>query len=70
MKIQHFKDTDTVYIQITNNEVVETKELNEDTLLDLDKSGALVAVTIEHASEKPILLPNIAFEELPVQQAA
>lgn len=65
MKIQHFKDTDTIYIQFTNNLVTDTKELNENTLLDLDKDGGLVAITIEHASEQSIL-PYFAYEQLPL----
>lgn len=65
MKIQHFKDTDTVYIQFTDNLVTETKELNENTLLDLDADGNLVAMTIEHAS-KQASLPNFAYEQLPM----
>jgi uncharacterized protein YuzE len=65
MKIQHFKDTDTIYIQFTNNPVTDTNELNENTLLDLDKDGGLVAITIEHASEQSIL-PHFAYEQLPL----
>jgi len=65
MKIQHFKDTDTVYIKLTDNEIVDTQELNENTLLELDINGGLVAITMEHAGEQ-LLLPNIAFEQLAV----
>lgn len=49
MKIKYFPETDTVYFQLTDNEVVETQELNENTLLDLDANGNLVAITVEHA---------------------
>jgi len=65
MKIQHFKDTDTVYIQFTDKPVVETNELNENTLLDLDVDGNLVAITIEHASEQASL-PHFVYEQLPM----
>ena len=51
MKIQYFPDTDTVYLQLTDNEVVDTIDLNENTLLDLDADGNLVALTLEHAQE-------------------
>ena len=51
MKIQYFPDTDTVYLQLTDNEVVETRDLNENTILDLDADGNLVALTLEHAQE-------------------
>ena len=65
MKIQHFKDTDTVYIQFTDKPVVETQELNENTLLDLDADGNLVAITLEHAS-KQASLPHFVYEQLPL----
>lgn len=69
MKVQHFKDTDTVYVQFTEKTVVETRELNENTLLDLDAAGNLVAVTLEHAGEQASL-PNFVFEQLNVDEAA
>lgn len=51
MKIRYFPDTDTVYIEFTSNEVVETRDLNENTIIDLDADGNLVAITLEHAQE-------------------
>ena len=51
MKIQYFPDTDTVYMELTDREVVETIDLNENTVIDLDASGNVVAITLEHARE-------------------
>jgi uncharacterized protein YuzE len=39
MKIQYFGDTDTLYIEFKDAEVAETRDLDEDTLLDLDETG-------------------------------
>jgi uncharacterized protein YuzE len=50
MKIQYFQDTDTLYIEFKTTEVAQTKDLDEDTLLDLDRDGNIAAITIEHAS--------------------
>ena len=36
MKITYFQDTDTLYIEFRSSEVVETRELDENTLLDID----------------------------------
>jgi len=36
MKIKYFIDTDTLYIELCPAEVDETRELDENTLLDLD----------------------------------
>ena len=47
MNIQYFPDTDTLYIQLTDNYVVDTQDLNENTIIDLDEDGNLVAMTLE-----------------------
>lgn len=49
MVIKYFEDTDTLYLQFNSNEVVETKELDSNTTIDLDKEGRLVSMTLEHA---------------------
>lgn len=51
MNVQYFPDTDTLYIALTDHEVVETKDLNENILIDLDKDGKVVSLTIEHARQ-------------------
>jgi uncharacterized protein YuzE len=51
MKIKYFPDTDTLYIQLNGKEIFETRDLNENTVIDLDDSGNLVALTLEHATE-------------------
>jgi uncharacterized protein YuzE len=52
MKMSYFDDTDTLYIEFKEAEVTETKDLDEDTLLDLDQSGHIISITVEHASER------------------
>ena len=52
MKIKYFQDTDTLHIEFRAAEVAETKDLDENNLLDLDKDGQICAITIEHASER------------------
>lgn len=49
MKIRYFTDTDTLYVELNNNLVAETREINENTLIDLDGNGNLVSLTVEHA---------------------
>ncbi|MBI1299427.1 DUF2283 domain-containing protein [bacterium] len=51
MKIRYFADTDTVYIELPQNPVVESRDLNEYTVIDLDENENLVAITLEHARE-------------------
>ena len=52
MKITYFQDTDTLYIEFRSSEIAETRELDENTLLDLDASGNLCGLTLEHARER------------------
>lgn len=52
MKVQYFPDTDTLYIKFRDRDIVETKDLDENTVLDLDAEGNVCAITFEHASER------------------
>ena len=50
MDVKYFSDTDTLLIDFSNDEIVETKDINENILIELDRDGALVSMTIEHIS--------------------
>jgi len=52
MKVQYFEDTDTLYIEFQGREISETRDLDENTLLDLDSDGNVCAITFEHASQR------------------
>jgi uncharacterized protein YuzE len=41
----------------------ETKDLDENTLLDLDKNGQICAITIEYASERAEI-PKFSYEQI------
>ena len=64
MKIKYFPDSDTALVEFSDREVVETSEINENIYIDLDASGNLVAMTIEHARQQASL-PNLSFEQIP-----
>lgn len=49
MKVRYFPDTDTAFVEFTQCDVVETKEISENVYVDLDENGDLVSMTIEHA---------------------
>ncbi len=52
MKVQYFEDTDTVHIVFRPHDPVETRDLDEDILIDLDEDGRICSITLEHAREK------------------
>jgi len=52
VKIKYFEDTDTLYIEFRELGIVESKDLDENTTVDLDGEGNVLAITFEHASER------------------
>ncbi len=52
MEIKYFHDTDTLLINFTDKEIVETRDLTENILIELDKDGNLASMTIEHAKQQ------------------
>lgn len=52
MKIKYFEDTDTLLITLFSHEPVETQDLDENTLVDIDEQGNICSITIEHASAR------------------
>ena len=52
MKIRYFEDTDTLLIELKPGIVAETRDLDENTLLDLDAHGQVLAITLEHATAR------------------
>ena len=63
MKIRYFQDTDTLYIEFREAELADTRDLDQDTLLDIDKEGSISAITIEHAKERTYI-PQFSFEQI------
>ena len=63
MKIKYFQDTDTLYIEFRAADVAETKDLDENTLLDLDSQGNICSMTIEHAKDRADI-PHFSFEQV------
>jgi len=61
--IQYFEDTDTLCIVLKNSDVAETRDLDENTLMEFDAKGSLVAMTIEHARERAEL-PDFSFQRV------
>ncbi|MSO82787.1 MAG: DUF2283 domain-containing protein [Acidobacteria bacterium] len=63
MKIRYFAETDTLHIEFRNVPVSETRDLDENTLLDIDAEGNISAITVEHASERTGV-PEFSYEQV------
>ena len=46
MKVRYFDDTDTLYIEFRDQGIAQTRDLDEDTVLDLDAEGRICAITL------------------------
>ncbi|MDT3740457.1 MAG: DUF2283 domain-containing protein [Candidatus Kapabacteria bacterium] len=51
MQIKYFQDTDTLLINFNNNKIYETRDVNENVLVELDDAGNVVSMTFEHAKD-------------------
>jgi uncharacterized protein YuzE len=54
MKVRYFEDTDTMLIELRDAPVAETRDLDDNTILDLDAKGNICSITIEHASVRAV----------------
>jgi uncharacterized protein YuzE len=63
MTIKYFQDTDTLHIEFKVADVAETKDLDENIQLDIDKNGNICAMTIEHARDRADI-PHFSFEQI------
>jgi uncharacterized protein YuzE len=61
--VRYFADTDTLLIEFRDVPVAETRDLDENTVLDLDAQGNICAITVEHASKRAGA-PNFSYEEV------
>lgn len=52
MKLKYFEDTDTALLEFNTGTPTQTREVSEDVYLDLDASGHVVSITVEHASRR------------------
>jgi uncharacterized protein YuzE len=63
MKIKYFQDTDTLYIEFRAADIAQTRDLDEDTLLEMDAQGRICALTLEHAKSRADI-PAFSFEQV------
>lgn len=52
MKINYYKETDSLYIDLSNRASVDSREVSDGVVLDYDQAGNLVGIDIDQASLK------------------
>ena len=66
MKMNYFKDTDSLYIDLSSSTSVESHEVSPGIVLDYGEDGALVGIDIDNASLK-LDLTNLVLHHFPVE---
>ncbi|MBI4178208.1 DUF2283 domain-containing protein [bacterium] len=51
MKLNYYKDTDSLYIDLSHKTSVDSKEVVPGVVLDFDADGNLIGIDIDHASK-------------------
>lgn len=69
MKLQYYPETDSLYIDLTDRPSVDSREVLPGIVLDLDATGSLVGIDIDHASRQvdlsQIFLGSVPAETIP-----
>ena len=52
MKLQYYRDTDSLYIDFSSRPSAERREVSEGVVLDYDEAGLLVGIDIDNAGTK------------------
>ncbi len=65
MKINYYSETDSLYIDLSERDSVESTEISEGVVLDYDAEGRLVGIDIDNASKK-VQLKELTLNRLPV----
>ena len=63
MRIRYYSATDTLHIEFCSAPIAETRDLDENTLLDVDADGNICAITVEHASQRAGI-PQFSYEQV------
>ena len=63
MRVRYFEDTDTLLIELQDAPVAETRDLDENTVIDFDAKANIRSITIEHASVRADA-PKFSFEKV------
>ena len=66
MKLNYYPETDSLYIDLSEQPSVESREISEGVLLDYDANGRLVGIDIDNASSK-VEMEKLILSKLPAE---
>jgi len=66
MKLSYDKETDSLYIHLSNTPSVDSDEVADGVVLDFDSNGVLVGIDVQHASPKTDI-ESVSLSHLPLK---
>ncbi|NLX14577.1 MAG: DUF2283 domain-containing protein [Phycisphaerales bacterium] len=69
MKLNYYKDTDSLYIDLSSHPSAESREVSEGVVLDYDADGNITGIDIDNASRK-IDLREVILSRIPAEVEA
>lgn len=66
MKLNYYRDTDSLYIDLSEKKSVDTVEISEGVLIDYDVKGNIVGIDIDNASKK-LSIKKLVINSLPIE---
>ena len=67
MKINYYPDTDSMYIDLSSNQSVESREVSPGVVLDYDSEGDITGIDIYNAGRK-LDLQELVLNKMPVKK--
>ncbi len=64
MKLNYHRDTDSLYIDLSEQTSVESREISDGVVLDYDAQGNLVGIDIDNASTK-VAMQRLVVNRMP-----
>ena len=66
MKLKYYRETDSLYIELSGAPGADSQEVSEGIVLDYDADGSIVGIDIDNASHK-IDLREVILSKLPAE---
>ena len=67
MKFHYYRETDSLYIDLSEKTSVDSQEVTQGIVLDFDSNGKLVGIDIQNASEN-VELSSLEVDEIPIKK--
>jgi len=66
MRLNYYRETDSLYIDLSSRSSTDSREISEGVVLDYDANGNLVGIDIDNASQK-LDLKEIVLSKIPTE---